>query len=72
MTETVIGQLVLEDRVTPGAVIVNGGAIAGIELSATVPADAPFLAPGFVDVHVHGWGGHSAMGDDAALDGMRR
>ena len=30
------------------------------------------LAPGFVDVHVHGWGGHDAMGDRAALDGMAR
>jgi N-acetylglucosamine-6-phosphate deacetylase len=25
-----------------------------------------------VDVHVHGWGGHDAMGDPAALDGMAR
>ena len=32
----------------------------------------PYLAPGFVDVHVHGWGGHDAMGDLAALDGMAR
>jgi N-acetylglucosamine-6-phosphate deacetylase len=35
-------------------------------------ADLPFIAPGFVDVHVHGWGGHDAMGDVAALDGMAR
>ena len=35
-------------------------------------ADGPYLAPGFVDVHVHGWGGHDAMGDPAALDGMAR
>jgi N-acetylglucosamine-6-phosphate deacetylase len=32
----------------------------------------PLIAPGFVDVHVHGWGGHDAMGDRAALDGMAR
>jgi N-acetylglucosamine-6-phosphate deacetylase len=25
-----------------------------------------------VDIHVHGWGGHDAMGDIAALDGMAR
>ena len=36
------------------------------------PIDAPYVAPGFVDVHVHGWGGHDAMGDAAALDGMAR
>ena len=32
----------------------------------------PYIAPGFVDVHVHGWGGHDAMGGRAALDGMAR
>ena len=35
-------------------------------------AAGPYLAPGFVDVHVHGGGGHDAMGDRAALDGMAR
>ena len=34
--------------------------------------DLPFIAPGFVDVHVHGWGGHDAMGPVEALDGMAR
>ena len=29
----------------------------------------PCIAPGFVDVHVHGWGGHDAMGDRAASTG---
>ena len=32
----------------------------------------PFLSPGFVDIHVHGWGGHDAMGSTDALDGMAR
>ncbi|CAN5628140.1 hypothetical protein BH23CHL7_BH23CHL7_24470 [soil metagenome] len=32
----------------------------------------PYFCPGFVDVHVHGFGGHDAMGDEAALDGMAR
>jgi len=72
VSESVIGQLVLDDRVTPGAVIVAGETITEIDLSATVPEGAPYLTPGFVDVHVHGWGGHSAMGDTAALDGMAR
>ena len=36
-------------------------------------ADGPATSrPGFVDVHVHGWGGHDAMGDADALDGMAR
>lgn len=35
-------------------------------------AAGPLLAAGFVDVHVHGWGGHDAMGSTADLDGMAR
>jgi N-acetylglucosamine-6-phosphate deacetylase len=34
--------------------------------------DGPLIAPGYVDVHVHGWGGHDAMGSVADLDGMAR
>ena len=32
----------------------------------------PIVAPGFIDVHVHGWGGHDATGDADALSGMAR
>ncbi len=35
-------------------------------------AAGPLLVPGFVDLHVHGWGGHDAMGPPADLDGMAR
>ena len=31
----------------------------------------PWLAPGFVDVHVHGWGGFDAMGDHGTSTGWR-
>ncbi len=34
--------------------------------------DGPLIAPGYVDIHVHGWGGHDAMGSMADLDGMAR
>jgi len=69
------GRLVLEDRVESGRITIEDGLIGRVELDgADVPADrhGPFLAPGFVDVHVHGGGGHDAMGDAAALDGMAR
>ena len=72
MSETVLGQLILDDRVVPGAITVDDGTITNVDLIANAPADAPYVAPGFVDVHVHGWGGHSAMGDAAELDGMSR
>ncbi|MGZ9161179.1 MAG: N-acetylglucosamine-6-phosphate deacetylase [Candidatus Limnocylindrales bacterium] len=69
---TVSGRLVLDDRVAGGRITVEDGRIAAIALDDHPTADGPYLAPGFVDLHVHGWGGHDAMGDPAALDGMAR
>lgn len=74
MTSTTVnGRLVLDDRVAAGRLSVEDGVITDVDLDvADIAADAPYIAPGFVDVHVHGWGGHDAMGDAAALDGMAR
>ena len=69
---SVSGRLVLDDRVAGGRITIEDGLIATVELDDGLGADGPYLAPGFVDVHVHGWGGHDAMGDEAALDGMAR
>jgi len=75
------GRLVLEDRLAPGRLVVAGGVIVAVELdpapapgvaAAAGEAAGPIVAPGFVDVHVHGWGGHDAMGSTADLDGMAR
>lgn len=71
-TETIRGRLVLDDRVAAGRITVEDGWITAVDLDDTVAGNEPYLAPGFVDVHVHGWGGHDAMGDFAALDGMAR
>lgn len=67
----VLGRLVLDDAVVPGRILVDGDRIAAVEPDAA-GADGPFVAPGFVDVHVHGWGGHDAMGSRDDLDGMAR
>jgi N-acetylglucosamine-6-phosphate deacetylase len=69
--EVVLGRLVLDDRVEPGRLVVEGGRIAGLEPD-DAERDGPFVTPGFVDLHVHGWGGHDAMGGATALDGMAR
>jgi N-acetylglucosamine-6-phosphate deacetylase len=69
---SVSGRLVLDDRVAYGRVSIEDGLITGVELLDDAGEDSPFVAPGFVDVHVHGWDGHAAMGDTAALDGMAR
>ena len=71
--ETVAGRLVLDDRVAAGRLVIEDGVIASVDIDDdAADAAAPFIAPGFVDVHVHGRGGHSAMGGTAALDGMAR
>jgi N-acetylglucosamine-6-phosphate deacetylase len=71
------GRLVLDDRVVAGRLAVEDGLIAAVELdeageSGPRSPGGPFIAPGFVDVHVHAGGGHDAMGGGAALDGMAR
>lgn len=72
-SDLVSGRLVLEDQVIPGRLHLDGPLIGAVELDdpAGTPS-GPFIAPGFCDVHVHGWGGHDAMGPPADLDGMAR
>ncbi len=75
----VTGRLILDDRVEEGRITIEDGWIVGV---ASGGADAggaamgtelaSYIAPGFVDVHVHGGGGHDAMGGADALDGMAR
>ncbi len=65
------GRLVLDDQIVPGRLHVLDGLIAAIEPD-DAEASGPFVMPGFVDVHVHGWGGHDAMGSREDLDGMAR
>ena len=78
---SVRGRLVLDDHVEPGRIAIEDGWIGAVEpvdagpdraAGAAAAEEMPFLAPGFVDVHVHGGGGHDAMGGAAALDGMAR
>ncbi|MEO8625811.1 MAG: N-acetylglucosamine-6-phosphate deacetylase [Candidatus Limnocylindrales bacterium] len=66
------GRLILEDKVVTGTLTIEDGLITDVAVGADSDAGDTFISPGFVDVHVHGWGGHSAMGDRAALDGMAR
>jgi N-acetylglucosamine-6-phosphate deacetylase len=69
--EWLSGRLVLDEEVMPGRLAIEDGSIAAIDQDPS-QASGPYLLPGFVDVHVHGWGGHDAMGGRAALDGMSR
>ncbi len=69
----IIGRLVLEDRVAAGRVVVEDGAIVGVETDdAAGDGVGPYITPGFVDVHTHGGGGHDVMDGAAGLDGTAR
>jgi N-acetylglucosamine-6-phosphate deacetylase len=70
--DAITGRLILDDRVASGRITIEDVRIASVVIDDEPTDDGPLLAPGFVDVHVHGWGGHDAMGDRAALDGMAR
>jgi len=69
----VSGRLVLHDRVVAGRIGVADGRIESVEEDARDrEPQGPYIAPGFIDLHVHGWGGHDAMGPAGSLDGMAR
>jgi N-acetylglucosamine-6-phosphate deacetylase len=74
MTTTLTGRLVLDDEVVAGRLVLDGDTIVAVEPDPTDDAASTgsYIAPGFVDLHVHGYGGHDAMGGGAALDGMAR
>ncbi len=65
-------KLVLEDRITPGQLLVRDGTIEAIlRADAAPPPDAAllhgggrYLSPGFVELHVHGGGGFDFMDSD--------
>lgn len=67
--------------VVTGRVRLDGERIAAVDLdeapdvplgTGSTDVAMPLIAPGLVDVHVHGWGGHDAMGSIDDLDGMAR
>ncbi len=72
MAEPIAGRLILDDGEVLGRLHVDdAGNIAAIEADGTARADV-LVVPGLIDVHVHGWGGHDAMGGPEALSGMAR
>jgi N-acetylglucosamine-6-phosphate deacetylase len=68
---TLLGRAVLADAVVPVRIEVDGGRITRVRPDPAGEA-GPLLVPGFIDIHVHGWGGHDAMGGADALAGMSR
>ncbi|MGB6836596.1 MAG: N-acetylglucosamine-6-phosphate deacetylase [Dehalococcoidia bacterium] len=64
-------RLVLPDAVMEGSVVFEDGTIVAAGPSVVAPVGAEtidagglYVAPGFIDIHVHGGGGHSLVTDD--------
>ncbi len=63
-------RIVLRDRILEGTVVVEDGRIVDVrrapppEGAERIDLGGRYLAPGFIDIHVHGGGGHSLMTDD--------
>ncbi len=64
------GRLVIADRVVPGRVVVTDGTIERVVLDDA--ESGPYICPGLVDVHIHGFGGFDSMDGPTALDAMAR
>jgi N-acetylglucosamine-6-phosphate deacetylase len=71
MPEAISGRLILEDGEILGRLSIEDDTITRLEPDGAVDGDV-IVVPGFIDVHVHGWGGHDAMGGGEALSGMAR
>lgn len=71
VASAVWGRIVLPERVMPGRIELRDGWIRDV-IPDEGAASGPLIAPGFIDIHVHGYGGHDATGEPSALDGMAR
>lgn len=67
------GKIITPFRIIPeGTVVVTGNKISGIyegdvevNDATVIDANGNYISPGFIDIHVHGGGGHDFMDDDA-------
>src|ERR671930_1892058 len=76
MTLAISGGTLLQGDVHAGTILVDSGRIIGVGPDASVSAGTTvldarggYVAPGFIDVHVHGGGGADFM--DATPDAFR-
>jgi N-acetylglucosamine-6-phosphate deacetylase len=60
------GRIVTPQGIVDGAVRVEGDTIVGVEPGGGADGEAPWIVPGFVDIHCHGGGGHSLTAGDPA------
>jgi len=63
------GRLLLDGALVPGRLRAENGRLVAVERLPAVPDDAPVVAPGLIDLHVHGYAG---LGPDDDLPGLAR
>ncbi len=62
------GRLLLDGELRPGRIELDGGRITRVEEDASLDArDLPIVAPGLIDLHVHGFGGADPYTDLAGV-----
>ena len=66
------GRIILKDRIISGKALAYDSKIADIVDNDAVPADAEvidaggaYVAPGLIDIHIHGYLGHDVCDDNA-------
>ncbi len=69
MVSALEGRILVDGRFVRGALHIVDGCVKGIEERA---APERFVLPGFVDVHVHGGGGHDCMDGEEGVLGLAR
>ena len=69
MTEEILGRLFIDGELSPGKLEIGDGQIVSIELDKSLWSHGPMpiVAPGMIDLHVHGFAGCEPLGD---LEGM--
>lgn len=74
-TEPPFGTVLTPEGWVCGSVEIAGDRIVGVSgtrLSPGAAPPAPWVLPGFIDLHVHGGGGHDWQGGEAAVRGLAR
>lgn len=62
------GRLLIDGRLLPGRVAFEAGVITAVTLEPeTTTDDLPVIAPGLIDLHVHGYGGEEPLSDLAGM-----
>ena len=67
MIEEMAGRLLVGGELAEGRLTLEGGHIRSVDIGPTGEEDPPLIAPGLIDLHVHGYGGCDPLDDLAGM-----